>query len=132
MKHLALFLALASASVFADSFNFKCEGTDMVAVDSFSMEGLVDTSGRVIEYTVTTRKAGNNGKVETIENVVREAKFERLEDEVSGDFLGYRAYSVDQNAQHTLVNLLMNYPGQLDSRIYDASGTFFRSTCKAL
>ena len=93
---------------------------------------MVDTSDKSISYDIVTRNAGNNGAVVESVNVEREAKFERLEDEITGDFLGYRAYSIDKDSEHVYVNILMNYAGQLTSQVRNADGVVYRSTCKAL
>ena len=129
---LLLLIAISSLSVLADSFDFKCVGTDAVYMNSFSMEGSVDTQSGTIAYDVETRTAGNNGTTSVSTNVVRSATFERVTDPVTGDFLGYRAYSVDKNDAHVYVNILMNYPGQLASQIRDVDGRVYRSDCKAL
>ncbi|MBC77176.1 MAG: hypothetical protein CME64_14285 [Halobacteriovoraceae bacterium] len=129
---LLLLIAISSLSVLADSFDFKCVGTDAVYVNSFSMEGSVDTQSGTIAYDVETRTAGNNGTTSVSTNVVRSATFERVTDPITGDFLGYRAYSVDKNDAHVYVNILMNYPGQLASQIRDVDGRVYRSDCKAL
>lgn len=128
---LLLLIAISSLSVLADSFDFKCVGTDAVYMNSFSMEGSVDTQTRTITYDVETRDAGDNGLVSSRTEVVRNANFERVTDPVSGDFLGYRAYSVDQNDDHVYVNILMNYSGQLASQIRDVDGRVYRSNCKS-
>ena len=129
---LLLLIAISSLSVLADSFDFKCVGTDAVYVNSFSMEGSVDTQSGTIAYDVETRTSGNNGTTSVSTNVVRSATFERVTDPITGDFLGYRAYSVDKNDAHVYVNILMNYPGQLASQIRDVDGRVYRSDCKAL
>lgn len=129
---ILLLIAISSFSVFADSFDFECHGTDAVYVNSFSMEGSVDTQSRTITYDVETRSAGDNGLTSVNTEVVRNVTLERVTDPVTGDFLAYRAYSVDQNDDHVYVNILMNYPGQLASQIRDADGRVYLSNCKAL
>lgn len=133
MKLLLVVAALLSFNTYADSFEFECTGSDLVYVDSFSMNGVVDTNDNTIVYDVSTREAGNNGSLEALSDVVREnAKFERLTDPVTGDFMGYRAYSVDKNDKHIYVNILMDYAGKLTSQIRNSNGKVFRSTCKSL
>ncbi len=132
MKIIPLFITLISLSTFADSFDFKCTGSDLVYVNSFSMQGSIDTEDGTITYDVETRKAGNNGAISTTEDVTRDAKFQDLRDVNTQDSLGLRAYSADTTQEHVYVNILMNYAGKLASVIRDDQGFEYRSDCKSL
>ncbi|EQC43743.1 hypothetical protein [Bacteriovorax sp. Seq25_V] len=132
MKLIPLVFALISFNSFADSFDFKCTASDLVYVNTFSMQGSLDTEDGTITYDVQTKRAGQNGAFTSLENVTRDAKFQMLRDTVTDDFMAYRALSVDQSDDHVYVNLLLNYKGKLASKIRDAKGVEYRADCEAL
>ncbi|MCO4755481.1 MAG: hypothetical protein KC478_13450 [Bacteriovoracaceae bacterium] len=132
MKLLALFLTITSFNVFADSFEFKCVGTDLVYIDSFSMTGLIETQDNEITYNVRTRESGNYGDIETQNQITRTFKFQKLDGVNPKGPIALRFYSIDKNDKHVYINLLLDYAGRLTSQIRDANGKVFKSTCKTL
>lgn len=130
MKFLVLALAL-SFNLLADSFDIKCTGSDLVYINSFSMDAFVDTSFNEMELDIETRTHGYDGEINNF-IMTRKFKINRILEINSERVIGTRILSLDKESDITYINIILDYPGKLTSTIRMKSGREFKSTCKQL